>query len=343
MAAEWDRAAAGEFADGWRAELPSWEAGAAIATRNAGGEALNALARFAPTMIGGDADLAGSTKTLIANAQHTGKGIPAARNLRFGVREHGMGAIVNGLSLHGGIVKPYSATFFTFSDYMRPAIRLGALMNLPAVYVFTHDSIGLGEDGPTHQPIEQLMSLRAMPNLHVFRPADATETAGAWAAIAELEGPAAIVLSRQDLPVLAGNDAGIHEGVARGAYVLSEHESGDVDAIILASGSEVSIALDAAGLLEEADIRVRVVSMPCWELFERQAESYQASVLPAAVSRRVSIEAGATHGWSKYIGPSGIAIGVDRFGASAPYTKIYEAYGLTPGHVADAVNSLFNE
>ena len=342
LAAEWERAMAGEFAPGWRAALPSWEAGASIATRNAGGEALNALAKFAPTMIGGDADLAGSTKTLIDGAANTGPGQPAERNLRFGVREHAMGAIVNGLALHGGIVKPYSATFFTFSDYMRPAIRLGALMDLPTVYVFTHDSIGLGEDGPTHQPVEHLMSLRVMPNLHVFRPADATETAGAWAAIAELDHPAAIVLSRQNLPVLAGNDAGIHEGVARGAYVLSEHESGDIDAIIMASGSEISIALDAAGLLEEADIRVRVVSMPCWELFEAQDDDYKESVLPSAVTRRVSIEAGATLGWSKYIGASGIAIGVDRFGASAPYTKIYEAFGLTPGHVAEAVNSLLD-
>ena len=343
LAKEWERAMAGEFADGWRAALPSWEAGASIATRNAGGEALNVLARFAPTMIGGDADLAGSTKTLISGANNTGKGQPAERNLRFGVREHGMGAIVNGLALHGGIVKPYSATFFTFSDYMRPAIRLGALMDIPTVYVFTHDSIGLGEDGPTHQPIEHLMSLRAMPNLHVFRPADATETAGAWAAIAELEHPAAIVLSRQNLPVFAGNDAGIHEGVARGAYVLSEHESGDIDAIIMASGSEVSIALDAAGLLEDSDIRVRVVSMPCWELFQSQDDDYRASVLPADVNRRVSIEAGVTLGWSNYVGLEGIAIGVDRFGASAPYSKIYEAYGLTPGHVADAVNSLLGE
>ena len=343
LAQEWEQAMAGEFADGWRAELPSWEAGASIATRNAGGEALNVLARFAPTMIGGDADLAGSTKTLISGANNTGKGQPAERNLRFGVREHGMGAIVNGLALHGGIVKPYSATFFTFSDYMRPAIRLGALMDIPTVYVFTHDSIGLGEDGPTHQPVEHLMSLRAMPNLHVFRPADATETAGAWAAIAELEHPAAIVLSRQNLPVFAGNDAGIHEGVARGAYVLSEHDSGDIDAIIMASGSEVSIALDAAGLLEDADIRVRVVSMPCWELFQSQDDDYRASVLPADVNRRVSIEAGVTLGWSKYVGLEGIAIGVDRFGASAPYAKIYEAYGLTPGHVADAVNSLLGE
>ncbi len=342
LALEWDRAMAGEFTEGWREALPSWQAGASLATRSAGGEALNALAAHAPTMIGGDADLAGSTRTLIKGAANTGPRQGAERNLRFGVREHGMGAIVNGLALHGGIVKPYSATFFTFSDYMRPAMRLGALMDIPAVYVFTHDSIGLGEDGPTHQPVEQLMSLRLMPNLHVFRPGDATETAGAWAAIAELDHPAAIVLSRQNLPVFAGNDAGIHEGVARGAYVLSEHESGDVDAIIMASGSEVSIALDAAGLLEEADIRVRVVSMPCWELFEAQAEDYQASVLPSQVTARVSIEAGATLGWRRYLGADGIAIGVDRFGASAPFEKIYQAYGLTPGHVADAVNSLLD-
>ena len=340
LAEAWDRAMAGEFAPGWREQLPSYEAGASIATRSAGGEALNVLARFAPTMIGGDADLAGSTRTLIEGANNTGPNQATERNLRFGVREHGMGAIVNGLALHGGLVKPYSATFFTFSDYMRPAIRLGALMDIPTVYIFTHDSIGLGEDGPTHQPVEHLMSLRAMPNLHVFRPADATETAGAWAAIADLDHPAAIALSRQNLPVLAGNDEGIHEGVSRGAYVLSEHESGEVDAIILASGSEVSIALDAAGLLEEADIRARVVSMPCWELFEAQDGDYKEAVLPAAVTCRVSIEAGATLGWSKYIGAQGIAIGVDRFGASAPYTRIYEAFGLSPGHVAEAVNSL---
>ncbi len=342
LAEEWDRAMAGDFAPGWRDALPSYEAGGAIATRSAGGDALNALAKFASTMIGGDADLAGSTRTLIKGANNTGPNRAAERNLRFGVREHAMGAIINGLALHGGIVKPYSATFFTFSDYMRPAIRLGALMDIPTVYVFTHDSIGLGEDGPTHQPIEQLMSLRAMPNLHVFRPADATETVGAWAAIAELGHPAAIVLSRQDLPILAGNDAGIHEGVARGAYVLSEHESGDVDAIIMASGSEVAIALDAAGLLEDADIRARVVSMPCWELFEAQDQTYRDSVLPSGVTCRVSIEAGATLGWSRYIGDRGAAIGVDRFGASAPYAKIYEEYGLTPGHVAEAVNALLD-
>ena len=343
LAEEWDRAMAGEFAPGWREALPRWTDEQNIATRNAGGDALNALARFAPTMIGGDADLAGSTKTLIRDANSTGHKLVTERNLRFGVREHGMGAIVNGLALHGGIVKPYSATFFTFSDYMRPAIRLGALMNLPTVYVFTHDSIGLGEDGPTHQPVEHLMALRAMPNLYVFRPADATETAGAWAAIAELNHPAALVLSRQNLPTLVGNDDGIHEGVARGAYVLSEHESGDIDAIIIASGSEVSIALDAAGLLEAEDIRVRVVSMPCWECFEDQSAAYQETVLPASATKRVSVEAGATLGWTKYIGAEGIALGVDRFGASAPYAKIYEEYGLAPGHVAEAVNALLDD
>lgn len=343
LAADYERAQAGEFAAGWRAELPSWAADAQLATRSAGGEALNVLARFAPTMIGGDADLAGSTRTLIKGAQNTGPGQAAERNLRFGVREHAMGAIVNGLALHGGIVKPYSATFFTFSDYMRPAIRLGALMDLPTVYVFTHDSIGLGEDGPTHQPVEHLMSLRVMPNLHVFRPADAIETAGAWAAIAELPHPSAIVLSRQNLPVLAGNDAGIVEGVSRGAYVLSEHESGELDVIIIATGSEVAIALDAAGLLEEADIRARVVSMPCWELFEAQTDEYKAAVLPPEVTCRVSIEAGATLGWERYIGTDGIALGVDRFGASAPYTDLYQQYGLTPGHLAEAVSALLDD
>lgn len=343
LASEWDRAQAGQFNEGWRDDLPSWQAGQQVATRNAGGEALNALARHAPTMIGGDADLAGSTKTLIKDANDTGPGRATERNLRFGVREHGMGAIVNGLALHGGIVKPYSATFFTFSDYMRPAMRLGALMDIPTVYVFTHDSIGLGEDGPTHQPVEHLMALRAMPNLYVFRPADATETVGAWAAIAELDHPAAIVLSRQDLPVLAGNDQGIHEGVSRGAYVLSEHKSGDIDAIIMATGSEVSIALAAAELLEESDIRARVVSMPCWKRFEEQGDDYRESVLPADISRRVSIEAGARLGWERYIGDEGIALGIDRFGASSPYTRIYEELGLTPGHVAEAVNSLLED
>jgi transketolase len=347
LAAQWDIAHGIATPKGWEDSLPVYSGDKAIATRNAGGDALNAIAKHFPTMIGGDADLAGSTKTLIKGASDTGRGVAAARNVRFGVREHGMGAIVNGLALHGGIVKPYSATFLTFSDYMRGAIRLGALMNIPAVYVFTHDSIGLGEDGPTHQPVEHVMSLRMIPNLHVFRPADANETVGAWKAIMSLNAPAALVLSRQDLPVLDGDNVeGIHEGVARGGYVLAESariKKGKPDAIIIATGSEVEIALQAFDMLEQTEARVRVVSLPCWELFEAQDEDYREFVLPSDVPLRVSIEAGVTLGWQKFVGQVGIAIGVDTFGASAPYERIYQEYGLTAKAVADAVASLIDE
>ncbi len=343
----WDLAHSGALPAGWDADLPVYPDGKMVATRNAGGDALNAIAKHFPTMIGGDADLAGSTKTLIKGAENTGPGHPAARNVRFGVREHGMGAIVNGLALHGGIVKPYSATFLTFSDYMRPAVRLGALMEIPTVYVFTHDSIGLGEDGPTHQPVEHVMALRLIPNLYVFRPGDANETVGAWKAIMTLKKPAALILSRQDLPAYgAENVEGIHEGVARGAYVLAESPKirrGRPDAIILATGSEVAIALDAMAMLEDSGVNARVVSMPCWELFEEQSEDYREFVLPSEVPYRVSIEAGVTTGWQKYLGAIGVAIGVDRFGASAPYEKIYEAYGLTAKKVAGAVADLLDE
>ncbi len=346
LAHQWD-IAHGKATPNWEADLPRYTGEKGIATRNAGGDALNAIAKHFPTMIGGDADLAGSTKTLIKGAKDTGRNVPAERNVRFGVREHGMGAIVNGLALHGGIIKPYSATFLTFSDYMRGAIRLGALMNAPAVYVFTHDSIGLGEDGPTHQPVEQVMSLRMIPNLHVFRPADANETVGAWRAIMTLDAPSAIVLSRQDLLVLdGGNIDGIHEGVARGGYVLAESpriKKGKPDAIIIATGSEVEIALRAFDMLEQTEARVRVVSMPCWELFDDQDEDYQEFVLPSDSPLRVSIEAGVTLGWQKYVGQVGITIGVDTFGASAPYETLYEEYGLTAKAVADAVAELVDE
>jgi transketolase len=347
LAALWDSAHSGALPAGWDQDLPVYEDGKMVATRSAGGDALNAIARHLPTMIGGDADLAGSTKTLIKGAGDTGPGSAAQRNLRFGVREHAMGAIVNGLALHGGIVRPYSATFLTFSDYMRPAIRLGALMGIQTAYVFTHDSIGLGEDGPTHQPVEHVMSLRLIPNLYVFRPGDANETAAAWKTIMTLKKPAAIVLSRQDLPAYGGDNVeGIHEGVARGGYVLAESEKvrkGRPEAIILATGSEVAIALDALAMLEESGVKARVVSMPCWELFDEQSEEYREFVLPSEVPFRVSIEAGVTTGWQKYIGQIGVAIGVDQFGASAPYEKIYEAYGLTAKAVAEAVAGLLDE
>jgi transketolase len=344
LAAEYERTYTHNLAEGWDADLPVYgEDDEPMATRNAIGGALNAIAPHVPTMIGGDADLAGSTKTLIDDESHTEQG-QVARNVRYGVREHGMGAITNGLALHGGIIKPYSATFLVFSDYMRPTIRLGALMDIPTVYIFTHDSIGLGEDGPTHQPVEHVMSLRAIPNLHVFRPGDANEMIGAWKAVMTLEHPAAVIGTRQKLPVLAAeNVEGIHEGVARGAYILAESASikkGRPEVIIMATGSEVSIALEAFAALDDEGIKARVVSMPCWELFEAQDEGYQEAVLPSQVTARVSIEAGTPLGWERYTGSEGIIIGVDDFGASAPWKKIFQEYGLTAEAVVEAVGEL---
>jgi transketolase len=333
-AAEWNEG----LPDGWDADLPVFDNEKQVATRNASGMALNAIAKHIPLMIGGDADLAGSTKTLIDGEPFTGKNRPAARNLRFGVREHGMGAIVNGLALHGGIIRPYSATFLTFSDYMRPAIRLGSLMNIPTAYVFTHDSIGLGEDGPTHQPVEQVMSLRLIPNLYVFRPADANETVAAWRIAMMLDGPATLIFTRQNLPVLENYEQ-VHTGVAHGGYTLADCE-GTPQVILIATGSEVHIAHEAYKTLINDGVKVRLVSLPCWELFEEQDETYRESVLPAAVTARVSIEAGVTTGWQQYVGTTGIAIGVDRFGASAPYQRIYEEFGLTPAAVVEAARKL---
>jgi len=321
--------------EGWDQHLPHYTA--SNATRNAGGDALNAIATHFPTMIGGDADLAGSTKTLIKGANHTAHHQPAARNIRFGVREHAMGAIVNGLALHGGIIKPYSATFLTFSDYMRPAMRLGALMHLPAVYVFTHDSIGLGEDGPTHQSVEHVMALRLIPNLYVFRPADSNETVAAWRTLMTLTKPSAIILTRQNVASLSAD--GVADGVARGGYVLADSD-GTPDVILMASGSEVEIAHEAYHTLTAEGIKARLVSLPCWELFDEQPAEYRESVLLSSVRKRVSIEAGVTTGWQKYVGMDGVCIGVDRFGASAPYEKVYEEYGITARAVIQAARHL---
>lgn len=338
LAAQWDRALAGELPAGWDSEIPSFSAEKKIATRNAGGTVLNAIAKHIPTMIGGDADLAGSTKTLIKGEENTGPNHPAARNIRFGVREHAMGSIANGLALHGGIIKPYTATFLTFSDYMRPSIRLAALSEIAPVFVFTHDSIGLGEDGPTHQPVEHFMALRVIPHLYFFRPADANETAAAWRTAMTLHHPVAFALSRQDLPVLTGEGIGgveaIHAGVARGGYVLAGTE-GTPDVILMGTGSEISIAYEAYQTLKAEGINARLVSLPCWELFEDQDAEYRESVLPSSVHARVSIEAGVTLGWERYVW-GGVAIGVDKFGASAPYQRIYEEYGLTAKHVIEA-------
>jgi transketolase len=297
---------------------------------------MQALKHFAPTLIGGAADLVESTKT-----EFEGGGIFAAshvgRNIPFGIREHGMGSIVNGIVLEPGILKPYGSTFFVFSDYMRPAVRLSALSHLPVIWIWTHDSIGLGEDGPTHQPVEHLMSLRAMPNLWMVRPGDANETAAAWQIALERDGgPVGFALSRQKLPVLGGEGvADTRQGSLRGGYVLWQRDPGaEPDAIVLATGSEVAIALEGARSL---DLNARVVSLPCWELFDEQPDEYRDEVLPSSVTARVSIEAGVTFGWERYVGPGGASIGVDRFGASAPYERIYEELGLTPQAVADAV------
>ena len=255
--------------------------------------------------------------------------------MRFGVREHAMGGILNGMALHGGLI-PYGATFLIFSDYMRPAIRLAALMKLHVIYVFTHDSIGLGEDGPTHQPIEQLAALRAIPNLKVVRPCDANETVAAWkTALKSIGGPVALVLTRQNLPVLDRTVAGPADGLQKGAYVVSDPQDSRPDLLLMASGSEVHIALAAAAALSDKGIAVRVVSVPCWELFEEQPEEYRRLVLPVEVTSRLAVEAGSPQGWYRYVGRRGIVIGLTHFGASAPYQMLYDKFGLTADHVVE--------
>lgn len=335
LAREWQVRVAGELPPGWDAELPSFPPGKSVATRSAAGKALAAIAHTVPWLLGGDADLGGSTKTLIPGGDFEGQG-GTGRNVHFGVREHAMGSACNGMQYHGGM-RSYAATFFVFSDYMRPAVRLAALNHLPVVYVWTHDSIGLGEDGPTHQPVEHLMSLRAMPNLSVVRPCDANESVEAWRyAMKRTDGPTALVLSRQDLPVLDRNELGAAAGLARGAYVLAD---GD-DAIIIATGSEVELALAARTALAAQGVHARVVSMPCWDQFAAEGRAYQDEVLPPAITARVAVEAGVTFGWERWIGTTGVAIGVNRFGASAPGEVLYDRYGLTSAAVADAVKRL---
>ncbi len=324
-----------ELPKGWDDSLPAFEQkDGPLATRVASGKCINALAPKLPQLLGGSADLAPSTITLIEGGGDFEPG-QVGRNFHFGVREHGMGAIVNGMAQHGGVI-PYGATFLIFSDYMRASIRIGALQQAPAIWIFTHDSIGLGEDGPTHQPVEHLMSLRAMPGLVLIRPADARETAAAWRAAIKLYGrgvPVAMALTRQKLPVLEEANTA---GAARGAYVITEAEggSGAMDVILIATGSEVHVALEAKQLLQERKVQARVVSMPSWELFEEQDESYRESVLPSRVTARVSVEAGATFGWSRYAGDSGVSVGIDRFGASAPGDVVMDKLGINAANVA---------
>ena len=302
---------------------------------------LEALIPRIPWLLGGSADLTGSNKTMVDGMGHVSAESFKGRYIHYGIREHGMGAAMNGMALHGG-VRPYGGTFLIFSDYMRPTIRLAAMMRIPVIYVFTHDSIGLGDDVPTHQPIEQLASLRAIPNLTVFRPADARETAVGWqVALQRRNSPTALVLTRQGLPTLDREQYGAVEGAARGAYVLSDVD--DPQVILIGSGSEVQQALEAQGLLAEQGVAARVVSMPSWELFEEQSKEYRDSVLLPQVTARVAVEAAATLGWERHVGDRGIVIGLDRFGASAPYQEIYEHLGITGEAVAAAALQLVNE
>jgi transketolase len=316
--------------DNWDEILPNFETDEkGMATRKASGLVINELADHIPQMIGGSADLTGSNKTDL-----DGKGIYSAdnysgRNIHYGVREHAMGAALNGMALHGGLI-PFGGTFLVFSDYNKPAIRIAGLSKIPSIFVFTHDSIGLGEDGPTHQPIEHLASLRATPNVNVIRPADANETAIAWkSAIQKDDGPSLLVLTRQNLPTVDRSKYAPVSGAEKGAYILKK-EAGDFpDLILIATGSEVQLVLDAAEKLEADGESVRVVSMPCWEIFEEQPKSYRNEVLPTEVIKRISVEAGATLGWHKWVGTEGITMGIDRYGESAPYEEVYEHLGLT--------------
>ena len=334
LAAELERRLAGRLPEGWDRDLPTWAAGGkGVATRKASGQTLAALAPRLPELIGGSADLAPSNNTLLPEGGSVAAGRYAGRNLHFGVREHGMGAMLNGLALHGGL-RPFGGTFLIFSDYMRPSIRLASLQRLPVVYVFTHDSIGLGEDGPTHQPIEHLAALRAMPGLSVIRPADAAETAEAWRlALARTDGPTALVLTRQDLPVLDRSRLAAAGGAARGGYILAEAAGGRPALVIVASGSEVETALAARALLEAEGMPTRVVSLPSWDRFAAQPRAWREEVLPAGVPR-LAVEAAAAFGWERWVGATGAVIAIDRFGASAPGGELLRRFGFTPEEVA---------
>jgi transketolase len=335
-AAELKARLAGELPEGWDADVPTFAPGKALATRQASGEALSAIAKRVPQLMGGSADLAPSTNTIVEGLGHFQPGSYDGRNMHFGVREHGMGSVMNGMALDGAII-PYGATFLIFSDYMRPPIRLAAIMKLHTIYVFTHDSVGLGEDGPTHQPIEQLPALRAIPNLLVVRPCDANETAEAWRlAVSYKEGPVALVLTRQKVPTLdrEGQKLGPASDLARGGYVIKDAAGGAPAAVLVATGSEVHVALDAAALLDGEGTPTRVVSLPSWELFERQPSEYRDAVLPPDVTARVTVEAAAGFGWERYAGSKGHIVSMTRFGASAPAEILMNKFGFTAENVA---------
>jgi transketolase len=341
FAEELERSLSGGLPENWEEAIRSFTpAGKPEATRSTSGRVIQALGKAIPNLVGGSADLAGSNKTDIDGGGSLLQGSPTGRNVHFGVREHSMGAILNGIALHRGL-HAFGGTFLIFSDYMRPAIRLAALMRLPVRYAFTHDSIGLGEDGPTHQPVEQLMALRAIPNLMDLRPADGIETAEAWRlALERTDGPAFLALTRQNLPQLDRGRAAAASDLRRGGYILRDAADGSPRAILLASGSEVHLAVEAAATLEAEGIPTRVVSLMSWYLFARQDAAYRERVLPANVTARVSIEAGLTAGWERWIGTNGGAVGIDHFGASAPSERLFEEYGITAAAVVAAAREL---
>ncbi len=340
-AAELERRLRGDLQEGWEHLIPSFTTdNGSVASRAASGIVLNAIAPMIPELVGGSADLASSTNTIVKGAPSISAENYAGRNFHFGIREHGMGSVMNGMSVHGGFI-PYGATFLIFSDYMRPAIRLASVMHRHVIYVFTHDSIGLGEDGPTHQPIEQLSSLRAIPGLTLIRPADASETAEAWRAALKHRGPVALVLTRQKLGFIDRVKHGSASGVAKGAYVLADSPGGSPQVVLMSSGSEVALILEAQQRLEAEGIRARAVSVPSHELFASQTREYRDSVLPLDV-KRLAIEAAQPMSWYRWIGPDGAALGIERFGASAPYKELYEHLGLSVAKIVEKAKELIS-
>jgi transketolase len=334
VAAELERRLRGELADGWTAILPTFPADAkGMATRVASGKVLGALASKLPELVGGSADLTPSNNTKFEGAADFQPGTPAGRYLHFGVREHAMAAALNGMAVYGGLI-PYGGTFLVFSDYMRPAIRIAAISHIPSIFVFTHDSVGLGEDGPTHQPVEHLAALRAIPGLTVIRPADANEVAQAWKiAITRRDGPTALALTRQSLPVFDRSIVASADGLSKGAYTLASFGAAAADMLLMASGSEVDLVYQAGQKLFADGFSVRVVSFPSWSLFEAQTQAYRDSVLPPHILIRLAVEAAVSQGWDRYVGPQGRVIGIDHYGASAPYKTIMDHFGFTVDNV----------
>lgn len=340
LGAQLETAMKGELVEGWDKDIPVYEEGKSLASRASSGEALNGIAKNLPYLVGGSADLAGSNKTMIKGTGDFFPGSFEGRNIWFGVREFAMGAAMNGMALHGGL-KVFGGTFFVFSDYLKPAIRLAALMGLPVTYVFTHDSIAVGEDGPTHEPVEQLAGLRAMPNLSVIRPAEGNETAAAWKlAVESTNKPTALVLTRQNLPTIKDTDKNAYEGVSKGGYVISPAGKETPDAMLIAAGSEVGLAVKAQEALSAEGIDVSVVSMPSWDRFEEQTKEYKESVIPKSVKKRLGIEMGSSLGWHRYVGDEGEVLAIDTFGASAPGEKIMEEYGFSVENVVARVKAL---